>query len=67
MVCSEDVYWQRKAFRSLKDATRHPMEDIMGYSILMQRFGRVDSFGQQFMKTQKISSGDVEHVRGTRI
>jgi hypothetical protein len=35
-VCaSEDVYRQRQAFRSLKDATHHPMEDIMGYSALM--------------------------------
>jgi hypothetical protein len=67
MVCSDDVYQQRKAFRSLKDATHHPMEDIMGYSALMQRFGRVDSFGQPCMKTQKISLGDVKRVRGTGI
>jgi hypothetical protein len=51
----------------LKDATHHPIEDIMGYSVLMQRFGRVDFFGQPFMKTQKISLGDVEHVRGMGI
>jgi hypothetical protein len=30
------------------------MEDIMGYSILMRRFGRVDSFGQPCMKTLEI-------------
>jgi hypothetical protein len=45
MACSEDVYRQRKAFKSLKDATHHHMEDIMGYFGLMQRFGRVDSIG----------------------
>jgi hypothetical protein len=39
MACSEDVYRLRKAFGSLKDATHHHMEDIMGYSTLMQRFG----------------------------
>jgi hypothetical protein len=67
MACSEDVYRQRKAFKSLKDATHHYMEDIMGYFRLMQRFDRVDSIGQPCIKTQKISSGDVEHVRSTRI
>jgi hypothetical protein len=67
MACSEDVYRQRKAFQSFKDATHHHMEDIMGYFALMQRFGRVDSIGQPCMKTQKISSGDVEHVRSTGI
>jgi hypothetical protein len=30
MPCSEDVYRQRKAFKSLKDATHHHMEDIVG-------------------------------------
>jgi hypothetical protein len=48
----------------LKDAIHHHMEDIMGHSVLMQKFGNVDFFGQLFMKTQKISSRDVEHVRG---
>jgi hypothetical protein len=51
MACSKDVYRQKKAFKSLKDATHHHMEDIMGYSALMQRFGRVDSIGQPCMKT----------------
>jgi hypothetical protein len=67
MACSEDVYRQRKAFKSLKDATHHHIEDIIGYSALMQRFGRVDSIGQPCMKIQNISSKDVEHVRSTRI
>jgi hypothetical protein len=43
------------------------MEDIIGYSVLMRRFGRVDSFGQPCMKTLEISSGGVEHIRGTGI
>jgi hypothetical protein len=38
-----------------------------GDSAFMQRFGRVDSIDQPCMKTQKISSGDVERVRGTGI
>jgi hypothetical protein len=67
MACSEDVYRQRKAFKSLKDATYHHIEGIMGYSALMQKFGRVDFIGQPCMKTQKISSGDVEHVRSIEI
>jgi hypothetical protein len=67
MACSEDVYRKRKTFKSLKDDTHHHIEDIMGYSALVQRFGRVDSFGQPCMKTQKISSRDVEHVRSMRI
>jgi hypothetical protein len=67
MACSKDVYRQRKALKSLKDANHHHMEDIMGYSALMQRFDRVDFIGQPCMKTQKISSGDVEHVRSMEI
>jgi hypothetical protein len=39
----------------------------MGYSVLMQRFGRVHSFGQPCTKTLDILSGGVEHVRGTGI
>jgi hypothetical protein len=35
MACLEDVYRQRKTFKSLKDATHHHMEDIMGYSVLI--------------------------------
>jgi hypothetical protein len=67
MAYSEDVYWQRMAFKSLKDATHHHMEDILGYFALIQRFGRVDSIGQPCTKTQKISSRDVEHVRSMKI
>jgi hypothetical protein len=67
MACSKDVYRLRKAFRSLKDATHDHMEDIMGYSALMQRFSRVNSFGQPCMMTPKTSSEDVKHVRGTKI
>jgi hypothetical protein len=67
MACSEDVYRQRKTFKSLKDATHHHMEDIMRYSRLMQRFDRVDSIGQPCIKRQKILSRDVEHVRSMGI
>jgi hypothetical protein len=64
MVYSEGVYQQKKESRSLKDAIHHNMEDIMGHSALMQKSSNVDFFGQPCMKTQKISSRDVEHVRG---
>jgi hypothetical protein len=40
---------------------------LWGYSALMQRFSRVDSIGQPCMKTQKISSRDMEYVRSTGI
>ena len=63
-ACSEDVYRQKKASRLQNDATRHHMVDIMGHSALMQRSGKVDSFGQPCMKTRRTSSGDVERVRG---
>jgi hypothetical protein len=65
--CSEGVCRQRKAFKLFRSATHHHMEDIMGYSVLIQRFGRVDSFGQPCMKTLEISSEGVEHVRGMGI
>jgi hypothetical protein len=67
MVYLEGVYQQKKESRSLKDAIHHHMEDIMGHSALRQKSSNVDFFGQPCMKTQKISSGDVEHVRGMRI
>ena len=64
---SEDVYRQRKASRSSNNATHHHIEDILVHFALIQRSGKVDSFSQPYMKTRKTSSGDVEHVRGTRI
>jgi hypothetical protein len=67
MNCSEGVCWQRKAFKLFRSATHHHIEDIMGYSVLMRRFGRVYSFGQPCMKTLEISSGAVERVRGMGI
>jgi hypothetical protein len=67
MVYLGDVYWRKKALRSLNDVTHHHMEDIMGHSALMQRFVKVDSFIQPYMKTQRILSGDVECVRGMGI
>jgi hypothetical protein len=44
-VCSDGLLRRKKASRSLNDATHHHMEDIMGHFALMQRFGRVNSFG----------------------
>jgi hypothetical protein len=54
----------KKESRSLKDAIHHHMEDIMGHSTLMQKSSNVDFSGKPCMKTQKISSKDMEHVRG---
>ena len=65
MAYSEDVYQWKKASRSLNDATRHHMEDIMVHSILIRRSGKVDSFGQPCMKTRGILFKGVERVRGT--
>ena len=67
MGCLEDVYQWRKACRSFKNAIHHHMEVIMGYSALIQKFGRVVFSGQPCMKTPKISSEDVGHVRGMEI
>jgi hypothetical protein len=64
MVYSKGVYQRKKESRSLKDAIHHHMEDIMGHSALMQKSSNVDFSGQPYMKTLKISFGDVEHVRG---
>ena len=64
---SEGVYQQKKASRSLNDVIHHHMEDIMAHSTLIQRFGKVDSFGQPCMKIRRTSSKGVEHVRGTGI
>jgi hypothetical protein len=64
MVYSEGVYQRKKESRSLKDVIHHHMEDTMGHSALMQKSGNVDFSSQPCMKTQNISSRDVEHVRG---
>jgi hypothetical protein len=49
----------------LKDATHHHMEVIMGHFVLMQKSSKVDFSDQLCMKTRRISSEGVEHVRGT--
>jgi hypothetical protein len=49
--CSEDVYQLKKESKSLNVVTHHPMDDTIGHSKHMQRFGRVDSFSQPCMKT----------------
>ena len=63
----EDVYRWKKASRLSNDTTHHHMEDIMVHSALIQRSGKLDSFGQPSMKTRRTSSRDVERVRGTGI
>ena len=65
MACSEGVYRWKKASRSSSNATHHHMEDIMGHSALIQRSGKVDSFGQPCMKTRGTSSRGVDRVKGT--
>jgi hypothetical protein len=40
-----------EGIKIIEHVTHHHMEDIMGHSALMQRFKRVDSFGQPCMKT----------------
>jgi hypothetical protein len=64
---SGDVYLLKKEYRLLKDVTHHHMEGIMGHFAHMLKFGSVDSFGQQCMKTQENSSEDVDLLRGTTI
>jgi hypothetical protein len=61
--CSEDAYQLKKESKSLNIVTHHPIEFTMGHSKHMQRFGRVDSFGQPCMKTQRTLFKDVDHVR----
>jgi hypothetical protein len=63
----EGMYRLKKESRLLKDATHHHMEVIMGHSVLMQKSGKVDFSGQLCMKTRRISSEGVEHIRGTGI
>ena len=63
MACSRDVYPQKRESRLSKDVTHHHMEGIMGHSSLMQKFGRVDFFGQPCMKKRKTSFEDVVHAK----
>jgi hypothetical protein len=67
MDCSGDVYQLKKESRLLNDVIHHHMEDITEHSAHIQRFGSVDSFGQQYMKTQETLSDGVDRVRGTVI
>jgi len=43
------------------------MEDIMELSRPMQKFGKVDSFGQTYMETQKNSCGVAQDAKNTGI
>jgi hypothetical protein len=63
----ESVYQLKKESILLKDATHHHTEVIMGHSVLMQKSSKVDSSGQLCMKTRRISSEGVEHVKDTGI
>ena len=47
--------------------TPHPMEDIIEPSEPMQKFGKVDSFGQTCMETRKNSCGVAQDVKNTGI
>jgi len=70
-VCSDGLLRRcvpvEEGSKSFRNVIHHHMEVIMGYSILMQKFGRVVSSGQPCMKSPKILSKDVGHVRGTEI
>ena len=65
--CSGGVFWLRKQPRSLKDATHHHMEDIMGHSALMLRSSKVDSSGQPCTMTPKNLYRGASHVRNMGI
>ena len=56
MAYLEDVYRQKNASKSLSDATQHHMEGIMVHFALIQRSGKVDFFGQPYMKPQRTLS-----------
>jgi len=63
----EDMCQTKKESRSLKDAIHHPMEDIMEYSVHIQRSGKVDFSSQPCMGTPKNLFRDAEHVRNMAI
>jgi hypothetical protein len=67
MDCSGGAFRLRKQPRSLKDATHHRMEDIMGHSTLMLRSSKVDYSSQPCMKTPKTLYGGASHVRNMGI
>jgi hypothetical protein len=41
----------------------HPMKDIMEHTVHMLRFGKADSFGQQYIKIQRNLLEDVPDVK----
>ena len=63
MAYSKGVWQLKKESKSFKDVIRRHMEGIMGRSQHMQRYGSVDSSGQQCMKTQEKLFGDVARVK----
>jgi len=63
MAYSEDVCQLKKESKSLKDDIHHHMEVIMGCSEHTPRYGSVDSFGQQCMKTQENLFRDMACVK----
>jgi len=53
MAYAEDVCQLKKESKSLKDVIHHHMEVIIGHSEHTPKYGNVDSFGKQCMKTQE--------------
>ena len=53
--------------RSYSVVTPHPMEDITELSGPMQKFGKVDSFGQTCMETRRNSCGFAQDAKNTGI
>jgi hypothetical protein len=66
-VCSDGLLKRclpaDEGIKIIENATHLHMEEIMVHFALMQKSSRVDCFGQQCMKTQRILSRCVMHVR----
>jgi hypothetical protein len=70
-VCSDGLLRRcvpvEEGMQIIQKCHSSPYGGHYGYSILMQKFGKVVSSSQPCMKTLKILSEDVGHVRGTKI
>ena len=67
MVYYGDAYLTKRLEKSLIGAMHHRTEGTTEHSGPMQRFGKVDSFGQPCMEMPRSSYGDVPDVRNTGI
>ena len=67
MVYSAVVSRYVRPARFLSVTTPHPMEDITEPSEPMQKFGKVDSFGQTCMETQRNLCGVAQDAKNTGI